>query len=156
VATDDESTDYGKREVSQCALYCKGAMPERSIACHYVMEKVMTEPEKLSDSVRALALRAHRVVNRDVTVDPEREDINAILEDIGVLDRIISESYSQRTELARWVRNLRRVVANHGIAGILPNGGRSNTTCHQPIATDTSLHPRPDPAEPDVRRERCS
>jgi hypothetical protein len=72
----------------------------------------MIDPTELSATVRALAVRAHHLMRRPPSLNPDREDIDKILEDIEELDAMISESRMHRTQLAAWARNLRREVAS--------------------------------------------
>ena len=72
----------------------------------------MIDPTELSETVRALAVRAHHLMRRPPSLDPDWEDIDKTLEDIDELNGMISDSRMHRTQLAAWARNLRREVAS--------------------------------------------
>jgi hypothetical protein len=76
----------------------------------------MTDPAKLCETVRAVAIRAHRLVRRATSMHPDREEIEQLLEDIDRLGRMISDFGLHQTQLAAWVRNLRREVESRAVA----------------------------------------
>ena len=78
----------------------------------------MIDPAKLCETVCALAIRAHRFMKRPPSLGPHREEIDVLLDDIDRLNQMISDSHMHQTQLAAWVRNLRREVASQVIAAI--------------------------------------
>jgi hypothetical protein len=78
----------------------------------------MTDPAKLGDTVRTLAIRAHRLRKRTTSLGPGQGENDELLEDIELLNQMISDSHLHQTQLAAWSRNLRREVADRARAGI--------------------------------------
>src|SRR5262249_15602169 len=68
------------------------------------------DPVKLCETVRAVAICADRFVRRAASMRPDQEEIDPLLEEIDRLSRMISDSGLHQTQLAAWVRNVRRKV----------------------------------------------
>jgi hypothetical protein len=77
----------------------------------------MTDPAKLCEKVRTLAIRAYRLVKPTMNPGPGREEIDDLLKDIDLLNQMIVDSRLHHTDLAAWVRNLRSEVARRAIPG---------------------------------------
>ena len=63
-----------------------------------------------------MAIRAHCLMKRATSVRPDQQEIERLLEDIDRLSRTISDSGLHQTQLAAWVRNLRREVESQATA----------------------------------------
>ena len=69
----------------------------------------MTDPARLCEMVRAVAIRAHRL-KRTTGPDRNRKEINQLLGEIDELNRMIFDPGLHQTQLAAWARNFRREV----------------------------------------------
>jgi hypothetical protein len=72
----------------------------------------MTDPARLCEMVRAVAIRAHRLTKRTSSPDRNREEIDRLLGEIDELNRMIFDSGLHQTQLAAWAGNLRREVGS--------------------------------------------